>query len=351
MSVSGEDGLGKAKIRRSQPRVFGDRAVRRDGARTSWHVQSVMGRAGCIVVLMIGMCGCSSERAIAPDDPLLPPAPDNGIQLVMPEMVIEPGTETMQCWYTTIPEGLDWIAAMQSFQSDGGHHVIGFTTDESYDEVPDGAVLDCIDPGAVSRYVPLLTPTLSEAEDDRVDLPEGLALHMRAGSRLVLQSHYINTSTETLRVRDVVNLWATENTADVQAAAPYMTQSIEHEIPSGGMHTLAYECPVASALNLHSVVGHMHEQGASMRILAGTAPTLQEIYRVDAWEDEYRDAPPMKSWPLEDPVALLAGDTLRVECTWDTGLALSTVTFPEEMCASLFWMYPLDEPLFCAGIE
>ena len=95
----------------------------------------------CALLMLLAPLSAACGGSEVPD---LPPAPEHGMQLVTPEITVEPFDEIMSCWYTTIDTDADvWIKAMQSWQGVAGHHVIGFITDETTAEVPDGAVVDC----------------------------------------------------------------------------------------------------------------------------------------------------------------------------------------------------------------
>jgi hypothetical protein len=88
----------------------------------------------------------------------------------------------------------------------------------------------------------------------------------------------------------------------------------------------------------------LHRDGSH----AGPAAAPREIYKVDAWEPEFRDKAPVSEWPLNAPLALQKGDVYRVQCTWDSSSEVA-LKFPSEMCASLAFFYPSADPAVCVG--
>src|SRR5688500_8534974 len=100
-----------------------------------------MKRLALAAVLVVS---CSNDSRV--ED--LPPKPENGIQIVLPEMTIEQGADTMTCWHPRLTTTEDvWVRQFEVFQGEGGHHIVGFITDE---DVPAGTIADCSDPSSMA---------------------------------------------------------------------------------------------------------------------------------------------------------------------------------------------------------
>lgn len=289
--------------------------------------------------------GCQNDSGGTVDDQRvdLPEPPEHGIQIVLPDAIVEPGEEKMYCWYTTLPDTEDvWVREYQAYQGEGGHHVVGFITME---DEPDGTIVDCEAAESMAMWLPLLTPT----SEGHFVLPAGYGVKIPGSSRLVFQSHYVNAGEQPIRVADVVNLhYVEEANLPVTPAAPWGNTVLDFSLPAGQTTTVDYECTAPTEMNLITLLGHMHEYGDSISISIGSGGTMSTVYEVAEWEPEYRDKSPLAEWPVTAPYVVPAGHKMHVSCTW-TNDSSEALQFPAEMCASLSWFYPGDEPLTCAG--
>lgn len=278
----------------------------------------------------------------------VPAAPERGLQVMLPEMVWEASSEKQLCWFTTLPitEPV-LVQGFQPFQGAGGHHVIVFSTHE---DVPDGAVEDCTD-GTRMKYWQLVFTPVEAATG--VKLPEGYAIEVQPGTKLVFQVHYINPTAKQALVRDVVNLTYHAPSPNIVKVAPFATGVVDYVIPPRTPFTAKYECPVSEDMNVFMAFGHMHENGSSIVAQVGKAgrpDTMSDVYRVDRWEAQFRDTPPLARWPFESPLRLGRDDVLRVACTWQTDED-QPLGFPQEMCAAVLWFYPAARAITCTGTD
>ena len=87
--------------------------------------------------------------------------------------------------------------------------------------------------------------------------------------------------------------------------------------PTNERYTHSTECVLDEPMQFASIIGHMHEWGKRITIekIDGEG-VIQTIYEVDAWHAGLRDAPPVTHYPLDNALALEAGDTLRLTCEW-----------------------------------
>jgi hypothetical protein len=300
-----------------------------------------MKRLACAPVLFFAVaCGGSDDDPAPTETP--PPPPANGIQIALPEIEVAPSEEKQTCWYTTFDSDEPvWLSGYRAFQGKIGHHIIAFQTLEN---VPDGTLVDCTSGAAMATWLPLLLAQ----EVTGLELPAGYGIRIPARAKLVFQMHYVNPSSSPVIARDYVNLNFADDQVNITGAAPFANSVLELDVPPEES-TLKYRCTVPQQMNVFSVLGHMHEHGVAFSVSAG-APGAQEIiYDYPVWDGPgFRDTPPVKTWPLESPLVLNAGDLVDVSCTWNnpTGSALG---FPQEMCASLLWFYPAEGTLVCGG--
>jgi len=114
---------------------------------------------------------------------------------------------------------------------------------------------------------------------------------------------------------------------------------INFRILPGDQLTLEFECTFPHDMNLLMIGPHMHEFGTSIVSSLGPDEALQEVQRIDKWEAEMRDDPPIMEWTKEAPYVVHQGDKVRVVCEFDNNTD-HNITFPEEMCAAYGYFFP-----------
>lgn len=263
--------------------------------------------------------------------------------MTSPELSIEPGAEKMLCWYQTLPSDDDvWVTKFEGAQGPGGHHVVAFTT---FEKQPDGTVQDCTNANAKMELWRLV---IAAPVGNRYELPPGYGLRIPGGTQLMFQSHYINATKTTLKTKDTIRFTKSPNGPKLTPTAPFTSSVLKYTVEPKTATSIKYECVLDRPMKIFLAMGHMHENGKSIRIEAGPRATPREIYRVDAWEPSFRDQAPASEWPLDKPLLLEKGDIYRVSCDWQSTAELP-LKFPSEMCASLAFFYPASEPAVCVG--
>ena len=289
---------------------------------------------------------CAALTACSPAEPdnrvdnrvEIPAPPANGVQFVLPEMDYAPYTDEMRCVYMKSPAEDVWVTAMEPFQNNG-HHLVAFTAETSQ---PDGTIQDCTDPINMGSWRPL-SPAL-----ERFELPDGFATLVPANTQLIFQVHYINYGSEPMVVRDVYHFEFAAG-ANPTPASSWASGTIDYAIPPNAEYTLRYGCDVPFDMNGFLLFGHMHEWGSKYSIdLIRQGAQAEILYDIPEWTAEMRDTPPVLEWDTADPLALAVGDRLEISCTWQNNTS-DTLFFPTEMCASVMWYYPGNQPLICAG--
>jgi hypothetical protein len=198
-----------------------------------------------------------------------------------------------------------------------------------------------------------LIPVISSVNFGLEHFPEGMAVRVKAGTQLVLQSHYVNATTDALRTHDVAHL-QTIPREDVRIFGGfYGLAAVELDLPNtpGDLQRVSFGCTIPSDANILLIGPHMHEWGASFKAEAGPPGALETIIDIEDWEPWMRDEPPALEYSLDDPFVLHAGDTLQTTCVFDNTSG-HRLTFPSEMCATYGYYYPApdgSEEWLCNG--
>jgi hypothetical protein len=270
----------------------------------------------------------------------LPPAPlpEEGFQVVGPDIVIPAGEDKMFCWVPDISFTEDrLVKKFETYQGPLGHHLFGMKS--AIPRQP-GEMFDCSTVDQMSTLEPMISPTTANKEGAGELLSDDFAVRIPAGAQIIMQSHYVNITDHDIVIRDGGNfLYLGADEERIEASYIVLNDSNLDIPPTNEHFTHTTECTIPHDLQIASVMGHMHEWGKAITIEHENADGVTEVYSVDQWTAAYRDAAPITRYPLDEPLTFAAGDTLRVTCDWvnDTG---DSLRFPDEMCVSLMVYYP-----------
>lgn len=303
-----------------------------------------------VAVAVIGLCSCSAEDGDASDGEdnadsggeeeavdervEMPAERDGVINFAGPDFVVMPGQDALMCMHVSYDGPEVAYNNAISLQGKGGHHVIFLGAKEPK---PAGTVEDCSDGADMSKYDLLMIPQ---------ELPPGYGTVLPANRKIVIQSHYVNTTDKPIRVRDVVQLTTIPMEDVVTWAAPLATNTIDITLPPGKETEVAFDCTIENDVSLLMLGGHMHEWGTKFEALLGpSVDELEPFYLADPWQADFRDVPPVNLF-LENPMPLAAGTVLRTHCTWNNTEA-EAIEFPHEMCATFAIVAGTRDPIEC----
>ncbi|MDP2345210.1 MAG: hypothetical protein Q8O67_29975 [Deltaproteobacteria bacterium] len=268
-------------------------------------------------------------KAVAPDV-------GHGFQLRAPKTIIEVGQDIQTCFVPDFPVEQDlFVARADAYQGDVGHHVQLFAS--ALPRTP-GETFECTNLAVMSTLLPLLTPNHPGKEtDDKKQMPDNFFVRIPAGSRIVMQSHYVNYTDNPIEIADVVNFETVDDTTGMTEANFFVLSHNTFELPEG-QSRVTFECDVDADTNLLYVMGHMHEHGTAISVLRRNGAVEDELmYEVEEWTSAFRDDAPTNAYPPSDPLVLRAGDHLTLHCDFNNNTG-GELAWPHEMCA-LFTAY------------
>lgn len=280
-----------------------------------------------------------------------PAAPEGGIEIRTPNFEIAPYSESLLCYFGTYTGPTVGVTFMQPLDAEqfSHHNQLKAVYDEEY---ADGALIDCQTSGQMSDYVPLfesvgIEPGPETAGGNWLNLPDGIAMKLEEGQRWVLDMHYINTSAQTIRVNNGVNIDYIE-TEEVDAwASSIQFDSGALDIPPGVVFTDMFDCPFDRDANVLSVLGHMHSRGTSYTVdYTDVDGATERIYEVPEWDGGWHPYYPVLQSYAPGDFPVRAGETFSTACSWFSEED-HAIGFPDEMCTTVVVMYPLEEPLLC----
>jgi hypothetical protein len=171
--------------------------------------------------------------------------------------------------------------------------------------VPPGATRAAADNlGAMLDYAPGMPPLL---------LPDGVALHVPAGSKFLFQMHYTPNGVEQLDRSSLGLVFADPETVRRRVRGGAVVNPAIEIPPGAKEYRLTAEWEADEDLKVMSLSPHLHLRGKSFRFEAvhpdGRREILLDVPRYDFhWQLRYE---------LEEPVLLRRGGKLVCTAVWD----------------------------------
>lgn len=314
---------------------------------------------GLIALQLLTACqrGDVQDSDVAGEAPVdlrrdFPEPPEGGMQYLSPELVIPAYSERQFCTFFTY-EGETVAMNFQGFyQSDYGHHATLNGTNADPEQYPDGLTVDCTDQDSLpmTDLDPLFVGGTSVDLDNanhnfEMSLPEGMGVRLPQGQRVIMQSHYVNTTPDDILVSDAVNVGVVPEDAVQTWVGAYVHINTSFSLPPGESSTVTIDCAWEEEMHILYMTGHMHEWGTSIKVEHLRGDSAETVYDVPTWDPVYRDGPPMNMYE-QGEFLVEPGDVFRTTCTWfnDEDRPLE---FPAEMCVNVMMVYPSKVPLVC----
>lgn len=307
-----------------------------------------------MVTLLLAFLGCAPDGGkpkvgaeAGPVDVRFdpPPAPEDGFQIVTPDLVVPPHADLMFCYVGTYTGPTTGVSFYEWIQDETfGHHVV-FGDGAAFDH-PDGSLIDCSEGASVMELPPLLTATVTAGDySSTMDLDPGIAVKLETGQRWVIQSHYVNTSDDTLLARDVVNI-GTEPVEDVNFwVGSWTFNNSVFEIGPQDTLELRFTCDWPQDAEILAIMGHMHDHGTAIQVKHLHDDSADLIYEQLQWDPAWQSDPAFTIFERgELPVS--AGDPFELTCSFHNTTD-TAVQFPTEMCVAAGLAGPLEAPIEC----
>jgi hypothetical protein len=295
-----------------------------------------------VTTLLIG-CGSGSDPYIAGFNP---PALQPGfVRLVTPPVRgLTPGSDIEYCQWVLAPSDADQdVLAMIGSQSKTGHHAILFSTGEMF---PVGETHVCTEDDM------LKTSFLGAIGGEGVGgataaLPDGLSFRLRAGNAIMINTHWLNATQETVDGQAVIDVQFAPPSSDRQIADLFANNASAFKITPGGTTAYDVNCVLKQDLNFAMNANHMHSLGVSAYSeLIRADGTHQMIVRDDTWAAEQQFNLNFQRFSVDAPLVAHKGDTYHTHCEWRND-GTSTIGFPTEMCAGPAFYFPGQGQLAC----
>ena len=237
---------------------------------------------------------CTEDSTIEParqeDITLEPPPFGMGVQIGIPPFTIAQGKEIQRNYYITLPNDADIFVNKIEFRfNEGSHHCNVFKSDSI--TKPHGTYDDTF---TAFDYTVWNMFCASQRESLTWQLPEGVAIKLKAYQQICIQSHYVNASTQATpnaRGKVLINFWTIPESAMIAQAGLLFASNTRIIIPPhDSLQVRKYVKEIPWDTHLLTLTGHFHSRGRNF--WAKRESTEEEIYRNTSW-----DEPPIKIFP------------------------------------------------------
>lgn len=250
------------------------------------------------LALSVGVYGCGPaneeiKTAEAPDVSLPNPGPD-GFQLQTDLIPVDPGQEVQNCYFFEVPFDRPVLVNRITLgQNAGSHHMNVFRVRTI--QALDGAPGDVVYGGECWKSTnwadwPLVANSQSTGIEDW-SMPDGVALRLEAHEKLMLQSHYVNATTQTTPThgKAMVDFYGLPDgsTAEELGTLFATNQSIK---VCPGQTDVSYSatCPIAADhdVTVIAATGHFHSRGDrfTMRTFDAITQDGAQFYESTSWD-------------------------------------------------------------------
>jgi len=237
-----------------------------------------------------------------------------------------------------------------------GHHMVikAVNEERTAEQFPDGSVWDCLSQSfytdselgpQASLFNANLYFGIAEASRGVMDLLSDQAVLVSAGTRYMIQSHYINVTDRDLYLQDVLHFGLVPLEDVERPVGTWTFTSSDFSIPPGVTQGVGHNCGFPRDVFVSMLMVHMHNFATHFdSVLSGGDSDGEEFYNVDHWPDQWQYSYPNTSLDpgLQVPEESEVAYTCHVENSTDHFLE-----WPEEMCVFEGLAYPLHRPVIC----
>ena len=224
----------------------------------------------------------------------------------IPAFDIPSGTEEQDCYFVQVPPGgADpvWIDRIRVGVNPGSHHfnVFRVKTILNLDGMPGDVVKngECFKSGNWADWPLVVNTQLSNPSDPyyEFDLPAGVDHKFMPGEKLMLQTHYVNATTQDTPTKGKVdiNFYKSADAAPIELGTLFATQQSIRVCQSNPAPTYFGTCSFGpGSVHIAAANAHFHSRGKQFDIFTWdgtsttTPPVTDRFYQSTSWND-----PPM----------------------------------------------------------
>jgi hypothetical protein len=168
-------------------------------------------------------------------------------------------------------------------------------------------------------------------------MPDGVALKVKAGQFLHLNLHLYNSTDSMLSARSAIDIKEIDPVPPEREAEMVFTGTFAIDVLPGATGSTGGGCTFTKDAKLFAYWPHMHQYATHQKVTLTTGGVASVLH------DEPYDFEHQLHYPLDPTIAVKAGDSVRVDCTY-TNTSTSRLRWGdssnEEMCFAGLYRYP-----------
>lgn len=288
------------------------------------------------------------NNVVAFGDPLqtlnLPEPPKRGFRLVAAPLTVAPGEEVIGCLSWPFPENLasHIVYAGRLYTTPGLHHsnVVTKPIDPTAGPQPHPSC----HPGAYDPFgeLPEVIPDVLFANSTQVvggetiTFPNGVGFKVDTSRDIVTSIHFLNTSSEPLRVEVAYDFFTMPEDQLQNEAAPFVLQVNDFLIPAHTTGSVGSTCNVFGG-KVAALMPHTHELLQSFTVdVIHNDGAIEPIFSKGAFDTD------SDIKLFDPPLELSSFDDIRYECIFNntTDIDVKYGLGQNEMCILFGYVYP-----------
>jgi len=310
-----------------------------------------MRSSSLLVVLALVAVACGKEESTEQSPYMTgftPTAAKDGFTRYVSPVIhdIKPGDDLMWCQYLSAPLDKDMdVLELEGQQSKYGHHIVLYATTLA---LPGGTSRVCTTGDMLN--VTFLGGTGGDAAGGSVaQFPPNVVIRIPKGSVIMANTHFVNTSTQTIDGQGLVDMKLADPTPERIAAGMFVNVNTAFDLaPTTSTPSFDTDCVVQEDLQFFLWTNHMHEKGVSAysEVTRASDNSVEMIKQDAVWRREEVFSPEWKSWDANNLFTLHKGDHIRTHCEWEN-TGSGNIAYPNEMCLSLGFFIPGGKQTVC----
>jgi hypothetical protein len=299
-----------------------------------------------ILLLALAVVGCGTDGDMRYVADFHPPevAPGYTRFLTPTIKAIAPGDDVEYCHWVAAPSASARdVLDFTGLQSASGHHTILYATTATQYAVGETHICTEQDMLPITFIGAIGGEGTSSSA---AKLPEGLYYRVPADQALMINTHWLNATDETLDGQAVLDVKFDAASDQRQTADLFANSGLKFQIAAG---TTTYDtsCVLQRDFSFAMISNHMHEHGWAAYSELIHPDGSHDMVAVDStWATDTQFNPHYTMYSVAAPKLAHAGDVFHTHCEWQNNTT-RTLAFPDEMCTGFGFYFPGRGQIAC----
>lgn len=275
---------------------------------------------------------------------LTAPAPGTGFQVHVPPFPVPPQFERE--WFMRLPIGNTQDIYVTRFHSKcrpGTHHLVAYGYQDENDPLNPqiGVMRDQNRADGRGNFRSNMNMDINfftaQTEEFALDFPPGMAVYLKGGATMDLNSHYFNITDQTQFGEVYLNVHTVDSS---QVSTILYTELVDNSdelrLPPRQTTTISHtELATDQHMMLYSITSHMHKRGKLFKVFVAGGPRDGELLLES---NDYKHPPQIF---LDTPLEIVPGIGLRTEVTYEneTDRVITFGVTSEDEMGIAFFLY------------